>query len=124
MKMVEVTHLLTVFLSPHAGLRMILNGQTCMFTKVCPPSLPSSLPPFLPPSLPPFFLSALPCVSPALSPIAPSLPPSLPPFLPLQEYDPTRLTTDVAGKLARCLVPDGAHLKKGEPFAEVEVMKM
>jgi hypothetical protein len=40
---------------------------------------------------------------------------------PWQEYDPTRLSTDVAGKLARCLVPDGAHLKKGEAFAEIEV---
>lgn len=53
-----------------AGLRLVLNGNTCIFTK---------------------------------------------------EYDPTRLTTDVAGKLARCLVPEGAHLKKGEAFAEIEV---
>jgi len=55
------------------GLRLVLNGHTCIFTK---------------------------------------------------EYDPTRLSTDVAGKLARCLVPDGAHLKRGEAFAEIEVMKM
>eukprot|EP00640_Fibrocapsa_japonica_P000554 CAMPEP_0113939200 /NCGR_PEP_ID=MMETSP1339-20121228/5545_1 /TAXON_ID=94617 /ORGANISM="Fibrocapsa japonica" /LENGTH=2332 /DNA_ID=CAMNT_0000942633 /DNA_START=63 /DNA_END=7061 /DNA_ORIENTATION=- /assembly_acc=CAM_ASM_000762 len=41
-----------------------------------------------------------------------------------KEYDPTRLTAEVAGKLVRSLVPDGEHVKAGEPFAEVEVMKM
>lgn len=55
------------------GLRLVVDGQTCIFTK---------------------------------------------------EYDPTKLFTDVAGKLARCLVPEGAHVKKGEAFAEIEVMKM
>ena len=40
------------------------------------------------------------------------------------EYDPTRLTSSVAGKLARLLVPDGAHLNKGDPYVEIEVMKM
>jgi len=40
------------------------------------------------------------------------------------EYDPTRLTSSIAGKLARLLVPDGAHLNAGEPYVEVEVMKM
>jgi len=40
------------------------------------------------------------------------------------DYDPTSLRTDVAGKLVKKLVPDGAHLKKGEPYAEIEVMKM
>ena len=40
------------------------------------------------------------------------------------EYDPTRLTSSVAGKLARQLVPDGSHLEKGTPYVEVEVMKM
>jgi len=40
------------------------------------------------------------------------------------EYDPTRLVSSVAGKLARRLVPDGAHVEKGAPYVEVEVMKM
>jgi acetyl-CoA carboxylase/biotin carboxylase 1 len=40
------------------------------------------------------------------------------------DYDPTSLRTDVAGKLVKKLVPDGARVKKGEPYAEIEVMKM
>ncbi len=40
------------------------------------------------------------------------------------DYDPTSLRTDVAGKLVKKLVPDGAHLKKGSTYAEIEVMKM
>ena len=40
------------------------------------------------------------------------------------DYDPTSLRTDVAGKLVKKLVPDGAHVRKGEPYAEIEVMKM
>ncbi|KAG7354603.1 biotin carboxylase [Nitzschia inconspicua] len=40
------------------------------------------------------------------------------------DYDPTSLRTDVAGKLVKRLVPDGARVKKGEPYAEIEVMKM
>jgi acetyl-CoA carboxylase/biotin carboxylase 1 len=40
------------------------------------------------------------------------------------DYDPTSLRTDVAGKLVKKLVTDGAHVKKGEPYAEIEVMKM
>jgi len=40
------------------------------------------------------------------------------------DYDPTSLRTDVAGKLVKKLKPDGAHLKKGEPYCEIEVMKM
>lgn len=40
------------------------------------------------------------------------------------DYDPSSLRTDVAGKLVKKLVPDGAHVKKGEPYAEIEVMKM
>lgn len=40
------------------------------------------------------------------------------------EYDPTRLLSTVAGKIARTLVPDGSHLNAGEPYVEVEVMKM
>lgn len=41
-----------------------------------------------------------------------------------KEYDPTTLVADVAGKLARALVVDGTHLQAGQPFAEIEVMKM
>ena len=40
------------------------------------------------------------------------------------EYDPTRLISTGAGKLARLLVADGAHLNKGDPYVEIEVMKM
>jgi len=40
------------------------------------------------------------------------------------DYDPTSLRTDVAGKLVKRLVPDGTRVKKGEPYAEIEVMKM
>ena len=40
------------------------------------------------------------------------------------EYDPTRLISTVAGKLARRLVPNGSHVDKGAPYVEVEVMKM
>jgi acetyl-CoA carboxylase/biotin carboxylase 1 len=40
------------------------------------------------------------------------------------DYDPTNLSTDVAGKLVKQLVPDGAHLNKGDAYAEIEVMKM
>lgn len=40
------------------------------------------------------------------------------------DYDPSSLRTDVAGKLVKKLVGDGAHLRKGEAYAEVEVMKM
>lgn len=55
------------------GLRLVLDGTTCVFTK---------------------------------------------------EYDPTRLVTNTAGKLARYLVEDGARLRRAMPFAEIEVMKM
>ncbi len=41
-----------------------------------------------------------------------------------QEYDPTRLISDVSGKLVHCLVHDGDHLDSGEPYAEIEAMKM
>mmetsp|Transcript_27637 Transcript_27637/g.55649 ORF Transcript_27637/g.55649 Transcript_27637/m.55649 type:complete len:1816 (-) Transcript_27637:165-5612(-) len=41
-----------------------------------------------------------------------------------KEYDPTRLTTDVAGKLVKQLVPDGEHIEAKQAFAEIEVMKM
>jgi acetyl-CoA carboxylase/biotin carboxylase 1 len=40
------------------------------------------------------------------------------------DYDPSSLRTDVAGKLVKRLVHDGAKVKKGEPYAEIEVMKM
>ena len=40
------------------------------------------------------------------------------------DYDPTSLRTDVAGKLVKKLVQDGARVRKGEAFAEIEVMKM
>ena len=40
------------------------------------------------------------------------------------DYDPTSLRTDVAGKLVKKLKPDGARVKKGEPYCEIEVMKM
>jgi acetyl-CoA carboxylase / biotin carboxylase 1 len=40
------------------------------------------------------------------------------------DYDPTVLRTEVAGKLVKKLKPDGARVKKGEPYCEVEVMKM
>mmetsp|Transcript_9862 Transcript_9862/g.13939 ORF Transcript_9862/g.13939 Transcript_9862/m.13939 type:complete len:2377 (-) Transcript_9862:101-7231(-) len=40
------------------------------------------------------------------------------------DYDPSSLRTDVAGKLVKKLVPDGTHVKKGEAYGEIEVMKM
>jgi acetyl-CoA carboxylase/biotin carboxylase 1 len=38
--------------------------------------------------------------------------------------DPTELRTDVTGKVVRYLQPDGAAVKKGTPYVEVEAMKM
>jgi acetyl-CoA carboxylase/biotin carboxylase 1 len=40
------------------------------------------------------------------------------------DYDPSSLRTDVAGKLVKKLVADGAQVKKGEAYGEIEVMKM
>ena len=40
------------------------------------------------------------------------------------EVDPTRLTSSVAGKIAKLLVPDGSHLSAGDAYVEIEVMKM
>ncbi|EJK45596.1 hypothetical protein THAOC_35783 [Thalassiosira oceanica] len=40
------------------------------------------------------------------------------------DYDPSSLRTDVAGKLVKKLVPNGALVKKGGAYAEIEVMKM
>jgi acetyl-CoA carboxylase/biotin carboxylase 1 len=41
-----------------------------------------------------------------------------------QENDPTQLRTPSPGKLVKYTVENGAHIKSGETFAEVEVMKM
>jgi acetyl-CoA carboxylase/biotin carboxylase 1 len=41
-----------------------------------------------------------------------------------QENDPTQLRTPSPGKLVKFSVENGDHIKKGQPFAEVEVMKM
>src|SRR6201996_2005996 len=41
-----------------------------------------------------------------------------------QENDPTQLRTPSPGKLVKFTVENGAHIRKGQPFAEVEVMKM
>jgi acetyl-CoA carboxylase/biotin carboxylase 1 len=41
-----------------------------------------------------------------------------------QENDPTQLRTPSPGKLVKFTVESGEHIKKGQPFAEVEVMKM
>lgn len=40
------------------------------------------------------------------------------------ETDPSVLSSPVAGKIAKLLVPDGSHLAKGDAFVEIEVMKM
>ncbi|KAL9087549.1 MAG: hypothetical protein Q9159_003565 [Coniocarpon cinnabarinum] len=41
-----------------------------------------------------------------------------------QENDPTQLRTPSPGKLVKFTVENGDHIKKNQPFAEVEVMKM
>ncbi|PHH70340.1 hypothetical protein CDD82_7201 [Ophiocordyceps australis] len=41
-----------------------------------------------------------------------------------QENDPTQLRTPSPGKLVKYSVENGAHVKAGQAFAEVEVMKM
>ncbi|KAJ9625548.1 acetyl-coenzyme-A carboxylase [Taxawa tesnikishii (nom. ined.)] len=41
-----------------------------------------------------------------------------------QENDPTQLRTPSPGKLVKFLVENGEHVKAGQAFAEVEVMKM
>lgn len=41
-----------------------------------------------------------------------------------QENDPTQLRTPSPGKLVKYTVENGEHVKKGQAFAEVEVMKM
>lgn len=40
------------------------------------------------------------------------------------EYDPTHLRSTTPGKLVRHLVPDGSAVRRGQAYAEVEVMKM
>ena len=40
------------------------------------------------------------------------------------ENDPTKLRSPSPGKLVRLPIEDGGHVNKGEPFAEIEVMKM
>uniref|UniRef100_A0A0K6S787 Uncharacterized protein n=1 Tax=Chromera velia CCMP2878 TaxID=1169474 RepID=A0A0K6S787_9ALVE len=39
-------------------------------------------------------------------------------------YDPSELRSDVTGKVVRYLQDDGSEVKAGEPFVEVEAMKM
>ncbi|KAF2790753.1 hypothetical protein K505DRAFT_250517 [Melanomma pulvis-pyrius CBS 109.77] len=41
-----------------------------------------------------------------------------------QENDPTQLRSPSPGKLVKFMVENGDHVKKGQAFAEVEVMKM
>mmetsp|Transcript_9843 Transcript_9843/g.16193 ORF Transcript_9843/g.16193 Transcript_9843/m.16193 type:complete len:2349 (-) Transcript_9843:1208-8254(-) len=41
-----------------------------------------------------------------------------------KEYDPTQLRAQMTGKLVRHLLEDGAHVSKGQSYAEIEVMKM
>ena len=41
-----------------------------------------------------------------------------------QENDPTQLRTPSPGKLVKFTVENGEHVKAGQAFAEVEVMKM
>ncbi|XP_053683269.1 acetyl-CoA carboxylase isoform X3 [Sabethes cyaneus] len=41
-----------------------------------------------------------------------------------KENDPSLLRSPSAGKLINLLIEDGAHVNKGQPFAEIEVMKM
>lgn len=41
-----------------------------------------------------------------------------------QENDPTQLRTPSPGKLVKFTIDNGKHIKKGQAFAEVEVMKM
>lgn len=41
-----------------------------------------------------------------------------------KENDPSLLRSPSAGKLINLLIEDGAHVNKGQPYAEIEVMKM
>ena len=42
----------------------------------------------------------------------------------LKEYDPTKIVANMAGKLVRYMVEDGAHVTANSAFCEIEVMKM
>ncbi|KAJ0182987.1 hypothetical protein K1T71_000963 [Dendrolimus kikuchii] len=41
-----------------------------------------------------------------------------------KEKDPSKLRAPSAGKLINTLIEDGGHVDKGQPYAEIEVMKM
>eukprot|EP01083_Nonionella_stella_P020289 56238_1 len=41
-----------------------------------------------------------------------------------EEYDPSNICSTMPGKLVKLLKSSGQHVKKGETFAEIEVMKM
>ncbi len=41
-----------------------------------------------------------------------------------QEYDPSNFKAIMPGKLIKILIQSGTHVNKGDPFAEIEVMKM
>jgi acetyl-CoA carboxylase/biotin carboxylase 1 len=41
-----------------------------------------------------------------------------------KDVDPSKLRSPSPGKLIRYLVEDGSHVKTGDSFAEIEVMKM
>lgn len=41
-----------------------------------------------------------------------------------KEKDPSKLRAPSAGKLINTLIEDGGHVEKGQPYAEIEVMKM
>ena len=41
-----------------------------------------------------------------------------------KEYDPTKIVANMAGKLVRYMVEDGAHVTANSAFCEIEVMKM
>ncbi|XP_073965390.1 acetyl-CoA carboxylase isoform X2 [Choristoneura fumiferana] len=41
-----------------------------------------------------------------------------------KEKDPSKLRAPSAGKLINTLLEDGGHVEKGQPYAEIEVMKM
>jgi acetyl/propionyl-CoA carboxylase alpha subunit len=43
---------------------------------------------------------------------------------PRLRFGPPELRTDVTGKIVRFLQEDGAHVEAGQPYVEVEAMKM
>jgi len=81
-----------------SGLRLIVDGKTCLFSvEYDPTQLRSSM----------------------VKHCIPHYPHSNPGY-----YISCCMHGLQAGKLVRYLVPDGAHLDKGQPYAEMEVMKM